>query len=200
MKLGRDHIKEQEVDIAIKKSIPTLGTNVTMLDSEFDKQLREFKSNTSHKERFRRCMLSDSYGVEIFMFKPNKNRSGGLLLKDQTGSLKSTSEIEKPTNIFKVIKVGVNIVNPRYSEGDLVMLPYNTVTGSIPNPQHAMYHQLEDSNYKPVLDDEIPKFIPTFVATLGNNAWLPPNEYDVENSDIRTFFVHQDLITGKYDY
>lgn len=198
MKLGREHITEQEVEFAVKNSIPTNGAKI--LDSEFDSQLRDFKSNTSFRERFRRCLLNDLYGVEIFMFKPNKKSGTSLLLQDVSGGLKSTVDIEKPTNIFKIIKVGSSISNPLYKEGDLVLLPYTMVTGSIPNPKHAMYHQLEDSNYKPVLDDEIPKYTPTFTATLSSNAWLPPQEYDSEDGDFRTFAIHQDLIVGKYDY
>lgn len=198
MKLGKDYIKEQEVEIMLKNSIPQ--TEVRMLDNEFDAQLRAFKEDLSYKERFRRCTLVDSYGIEIFMFLPNKNAIGGLLLKDVSGGLKSSRDISKATNIAKIIKVGEYIKEPKYKVGDLVMLPYTTVTGVLPNPQHAMYHQLEDSNYQPVMDDEIPKFIPTFVATMSNNAWLPPNEFEVDNNDFRTFYVHPDLIIGKYNY
>lgn len=198
MKLGKDYITEQEVEFAVKKSIKPIGGQI--IDNKFDQQLREFKQDTSYKERFRRCVLDKTYGVEIFTYRPNKNSSVGLLLQDDTGKLKSTQESEKPTNIFKVIKVGSGIKDAPYKEGDLVLLPFTMVTGSVPNPRHAMYHQLDDSNMKPILDDTIPQNIPSFIATLSSNAFLPPQEYETELEDVRTFYIYEDLIIGRYDY
>lgn len=195
MKLGKEYLKEQEVEIAVKKSIPT----VRDLDNDFDAQLRDFKSNTSYKERFRRCILRDEYLLEIFMYKPNKKKNTELFIQG-LGGLKNTRDIEIPTNLFKVIKVGTTIENSLYKEGDLVLLPYSMTTGSMPNPKHAMYHQLDDSNFKPVVDDEIPQYVPTFVASLGNNMFLPPDEYETEIEDARTFCIHPDLIVARYDY
>ncbi len=41
----------------------------------------------------------------------------------------------------------------------------------------------------------------TFVATLGQHAWLPPQEFDVEDENtLTTYAVYPDLIIGPYKY
>lgn len=197
LKLGKDHILDQEVELMVKESIAS--NNVPIVGGEFDKQLAEFKKDTSYKERFRRCELDDLYGIEIFMFKPKKEAAVGLLLVDN-GRTKNTKDLFHATNIAKIIKVGVNIKEPKYKVGDLVLLPYAQVTGLTPNPKHAMYHQLDDSNYKPILNEAIPEMIHTFVVTLGGSAFLPPQEFDVEDEDIKTYTAYQDFIIGKYNF
>jgi hypothetical protein len=196
LKLGRDYIKEQELDLMVKDSI---SSDVKIIDSEFDKQLRSFKQDSSYKDRFKRCELNDSYGIEIFLFKPKKDASVGLLLVNN-GKTSNTKDQFHATNIAKIIKVGKNMKDPLYKEGDLVLLPYSMITGFTPNPKYAMYHQLDDSNYKPIVDEVVSPSVYTFVATLGQYAWLPPQEFDVEDENITTYYVHQDLIIGLYKY
>lgn len=197
LKLGKDHILDQEVKIMVKESIAS--NNVPIVGGEFDKQLAEFKKDTSYKEKFRRCELDDLYGIEIFLFKPKKEAAVGLLLVDK-GKTKNTKDLFHATNIAKVIKVGVNIKEPKYKVGDLVLLPYAQVTGFTENPKYAMYHQLDDSNYKPIVDENIPYEVYTFVASMGGNAFVPPQEFDLRGEDITTYMAHQDFIIGKYNF
>ncbi len=195
-KLGKDHIAEQEVQLLVKESIPG---QIRMIDNEFDKQLRAFKNKNTYKERFRRCGLVNTYGIEIFLFKPKQDSDSPILIATG-GKVKSTSDEIVPTNIAKIIRVGEGLEEGRYKEGDLVNLPYAMVTGFTPNPKHAMYHQLDDSNYKPLIDEVLSPNVYTFVATLGQHAWLPPQEFDVEDENITTYAVYPDLIIGPYKY
>lgn len=198
LKLGKDHILEQEIDLAVKSSIST-NSDVKLVNMEFEKQLGSFKRDGSYKERFRRCELNGYYGIEIFLFRPKKDADVSILIQNSVGKVSTTKDTFVPTNIAKVIKVGRGLEDGAYKEGDLVQLPYADVTGFSPNPKHAMYHQLDDSNYKPILDDVIPPNVYTFVVTLGRNAWLPPQEFDKEDSDISTYYIHPDYLIGKYN-
>lgn len=196
VKFGRDHFKDNEVELLVGKSIESDKPLVE--ESEFFSQLLEFKNDRSYEKRFSKCGLSDRIGIEMFMFQPNKKLQASILLAGYGGGLVSTSEKKEATNIAKIIKVGSDLKDSKYKEGDLVQLPLSATVGESPNPQWYSAHQYDDSNLKPVQDDLIPKNAPTFVASMGNMAWLPPEEYKKNAHETYTYAIDQDLILGPY--
>lgn len=200
VKFGRDHIKDNEVDLMVSNSIITETDDILLKEDEFFTQLNKFKEDKSYKKRFEKCQLSDRLGIEMFMFRPNEKLKTALLLTDLTGKLMSTNDIVEATNIAKVIKVGNDLKNSKYKEGDLVMLPLTATAGESPNPKYYMAHQYDDSNLKPVQNELIPENVPTFVATMNQMAWLPPQEYKTLDHKIYTYAIYEDLILGNYAY
>lgn len=196
VKFGRDHFKDNEVELLVGKSIET-GVDLVK-PNEFFEQMRDFAADTSYKKRFEKCTLTDRIGIEMFMFQPNKKLNTSILLAGYGGGLMSSSDKREATNIAKIIKVGSDLKDSKYKEGDLVQLPLSATVGESPNPQYYSAHQYDDSNLKPVQDDLIPKNAPTFVASMGNMAWLPPEEYKKNAHETYTYAIDQDLILGPY--
>lgn len=200
VKFGRDHFKDNEVDLMVGSSIITESDDVLIGQDEFFNQLNKFKEDKSYVKRFEKCVLNDRLGIEMFMFRPNARLKASLLLTDITGKLMSTNDIVEATNIAKVIKVGNDIKDSKYREGDLVMLPLTATAGESPNPKYYMAHQYDDSNLKPVQNELLPEYVPTFVATMNQMAWLPPQEYKTLDHKIYTYAIYEDLILGSYAY
>ncbi len=200
VKFGRDHYKDNEVDLMVSSSIITETEDVLIGQDEFFNQLTKFKSDTSYRKRFEKCVLNDRLGIEMFMFRPNAKLKTALLLTDLSGKLMSTNDIVEATNIAKIIKVGNDLKDSRYKEGDLVMLPLTATAGEAPNPKYYMAHQYDDSNLKPVQNDLIPENVPTFVATMNQMAWVPPQEYKTLDHKIYTYAIYEDLILGPYAF
>lgn len=198
VKFGRDHFKDNEVDLMVGSSIITESDDVLIGQDEFFNQLNKFKEDKSYVKRFEKCVLNDRLGIEMFMFRPNAKLKASLLLTDITGKLMSTNDIVEATNIAKVIKVGNDIKDSKYKEGDLVMLPLTATAGESPNPKYYMAHQYDDSNLKPVQNELLPEYVPTFVATMNQMAWLPPQEYKTLDHKIYTYAIYEDLILGSY--
>ena len=200
VKFGKDHFRDNEVNLMVNSSIITESDDVLIGQDEFFNQLNKFKDDKSYIKRFEKCELSDRLGIEMFMFRPNAKLKTALLLTDLTGKLMSTNDIVEATNIAKVIKVGNDLKDSKYKEGDLVMLPLTATAGEAPNPKYYMAHQYDDSNLKPVQNDLIPENVPTFVATMNQMAWLPPQEYKTLDHKIYTYAIYGDLILGHYAY
>ena len=200
VKFGKDHFRDNEVNLMVNSSIITESDDVLIGQDEFFNQLNKFKDDKSYIKRFEKCDLSDRLGIEMFMFRPNAKLKTALLLTDLTGKLMSTNDIVEATNIAKVIKVGNDLKDSKYKEGDLVMLPLTATAGEAPNPKYYMAHQYDDSNLKPVQNDLIPENVPTFVATMNQMAWLPPQEYKTLDHKIYTYSIYEDLILGHYAY
>jgi hypothetical protein len=200
VKFGKDHFRDNEVNLMVNSSIITESDDVLIGQDEFFNQLNKFKDDKSYIKRFEKCDLSDRLGIEMFMFRPNAKLKTALLLTDLTGKLMSTNDIVEATNIAKVIKVGNDLKDSKYKEGDLVMLPLTATAGEAPNPKYYMAHQYDDSNLKPVQNDLIPENVPTFVATMNQMAWLPPQEYKTLDHKIYTYAIYEDLILGHYAY
>ena len=200
VKFGRDHFKDNEVGLMVNSSIITELDDIKIKQDEFFNQLNKFKEDTSYKKRFEKCILNDRLGIEMFMFRPNAKLKTALLLTDLTGKLMSTNDIVEATNIAKVIKVGNDLKDSKYKEGDLVMLPLTATAGESPNPKYYMAHQYDDSNLKPVQNELLPEYVPTFVATMNQMAWLPPQEYKTLDHKIYTYAIYEDLILGSYAY
>lgn len=200
VKFGRDHYKDNEVDLMVSSSIITESEDVLIGQDEFFNQLAKFKEDTSYRKRFDKCVLNDRLGIEMFMFRPNAKLKTALLLTDLSGKLMSTNDIVEATNIAKIIKVGNDLKDSRYKEGDLVMLPLTATAGESPNPKYYMAHQYDDSNLKPVQNDLIPENVPTFVATMNQMAWVPPQEYKTLDHKIYTYAIYEDLILGLYAF
>jgi hypothetical protein len=200
VKFGKDHFRDNEVNLMVNSSIITESDDVLIGQDEFFNQLNKFKDDKSYIKRFEKCDLSDRLGIEMFMFRPNAKLKTALLLTDLTGKLMSTNDIVEATNIAKVIKVGNDLKDSKYKEGDLVMLPLTATAGEAPNPKYYMAHQYDDSNLKPVQNDLIPENVPTFVATMNQMAWLPPQEYKTLDHKIYTYAIYGDLILGHYAY
>ena len=182
----------------VGSSIITESDDVLIGQDEFFNQLNKFKEDKSYVKRFEKCVLNDRLGIEMFMFRPNAKLKASLLLTDITGKLMSTNDIVEATNIAKVIKVGNDIKDSKYKEGDLVMLPLTATAGESPNPKYYMAHQYDDSNLKPVQNELLPEYVPTFVATMNQMAWLPPQEYKTLDHKIYTYAIYEDLILGSY--
>ena len=200
VKFGKDHFRDNEVDLMVGSSIITELDYIKIKQDEFFNQLNKFKEDTSYKKRFEKCELSDRLGIEMFMFQPNAKLKTALLLTDLTGKLMNTNDIVEATNIAKVIKVGNDLKDSKYKEGDLVMLPLTATAGESPNPKYYMAHQYDDSNLKPVQNELLPEYVPTFVATMNQMAWVPPQEYKTLDYKIYTYAIYEDLILGRYDY
>ena len=200
VKFGRDHFKDNEVDLMVNSSIITEYDDVLVGQDEFFNQLSKFKDDISYRKRFEKCDLNDRLGIEMFMFRPNAKLKAALLLTDISGKLMSTNDIVEATNIAKVIKVGNDLKDSKYKEGDLVMLPLTATAGESPNPKYYMAHQYDDSNLKPVQNELLPEYVPTFVATMNQIAWVPPQEYKTLDYKIYTYAIYEDLILGRYDY
>lgn len=194
MKLGKDYIAEQEVNFAISDSIITKGIDV----EEFYKQLNEFYEDTSYKERFSKCSLTNKIGIEIFKFQPNKRLKSKLLTVDLTGSLMSVDDVFESTHIAKVIKLPTNF-DGNYSEGDLVIMSYSDTVGQDINPDYAFMLQFAQSNMEPKLPKSVPPFTHRFISKLFDNVFLPPHEFNTKSEDVSTFAVENYKILGKYE-
>lgn len=194
-KLGKDFIREKEIDQMVSSSIEV---NQEDKNTEFYKQLREFHNDKSYVERFANCNLNSRIGIEVFKFQPNKSLKAKLLTVDLTGSLLSMDEVSESTHIAKVIKLPTDYDTP-YKEGDLVFLSIDDTVGESINPEYAFLMQFAQSNLEPKMDKPIQKTAPKFVAQMYNSAFLPPHEYGLKAELINTFAVEPYSIFGKYE-
>ena len=194
IKFGKDHFRDNEVEF-MANEVPIIKAD----PDDFNGQLKSFAEDTSYIKRFQKCELIDKYGIELFKFQPNKKLKTSLLMTDISGTLMTMTDKVESTHVAKIIKVGKFIKDPTYKVGDLVLLPISDTVGIGPNPAYYFAHQFDDSNMKPVQDESIKQSTYRFVASLFNSAWVPPQEFQIRDTELSTFAVYPDIIVGSYE-
>jgi len=197
VKFGRDHIQDQIIDFAVKDSINLIKTPAQK--DSFGEQLKEFAADNSYKEKYKKISIEDKYGVQIFMYSPNKHLKTSILTQDLSGGLLSMNEIVKATHVAKIIKVPIKPQEVKYEEGELVLLRVSDTIGEDMNPDFIFANQFADSNVKLKLEDNIPPKAPKFVSRLYDSALLLPEEYDTPSDKIDTFALENFRIVGRYE-
>lgn len=196
VKLGKDYMNEQLIDFAVKDSISLIKSPVEK--DSFGEQLKEFAADESYKEKYKKITLKDKYGVQVFMYKPNKHLKSTLLTQDISGGLLSIDEVTKATHVAKIIKLPKNKQEDSYEEGELVLLRPSDTIGEDMNPDFIFANQFADSNMELKLHENIPPKAPKFVSRLYDSALLLPEEYSTPSDKINAFAIESFRIVGTY--
>ena len=171
---------------------------------EFNKQLVKFISE-DFSNKYRYISNTEDYIIKVFVYQVKQGgKAGTILMPDMDGTLKlsgQTSFARRYINLAKIIKVGSSITNPKYQEGDLVVLPVDETTGSSPNPDFVAAMQYANSfgAEKPILPQGLKKELDTIHAKWKPYYFLLPEEYGTPVHLISTFIVSPYKILAKYD-
>jgi len=174
---------------------------------EFKKQLKEFKEDTSYKDKYKDVEIKGpQYLIEIFRYIDTKGDGGDIklskespiLMHDIYGQLRSATDAlyTKFTHVAKVIKTPSTEMN--YKSGDIVLLNPRETTGTIWNPDFLHLKQHSEANYEPILPEGMPEKIGAIQGMFQDYFFLLPEEFENEAHMITTFLIPEHKIKGLY--
>lgn len=198
-KITSDYLSDFQINKAIDESISSQRNTVDV--EEFYRQLEAFKLDSSHVERFSKCSLEDSWGIEIFKYNPNAKLESALIVTDLSGSYLTSDKVRECTHIAKIIKVPSSYQEGETLKvGDLVILNPEDTVGITKNPEWFILQQMAQSNMSPKLPADFQEYVDKITVEFKNYSFLPPHEFKTDPKDITTFAIKRFQIVGKYEF
>ena len=150
-------------------------------------------------------LKSEGVLIRLLKFSPNNATEGefkkGVLIPDFNGGFIDSSNFKDTviTPIGKVLKVHPSL-QEQYSVGELVLVDFDKVRGTVPNPLMQLYMQaLEARGVEAVEPEDTRPKIPRIEAMWMDYMFLRPWLFEPDDEDRLTYLLPTYEIKGSWD-
>ena len=170
-----------------------------------NEQLRKFRDENPFEEDLEKLTLDTEYLVEVFRYVEPTTEKSTIITYDALGRETTSKETHHThlTNLCKILKVGVNIQNPLYKEGDIVFIPLNDVKGEEFTQEYlqALQHS-RTQGIEPIIPKEMQVMMPAFYNRFKENMFSFPGDSLTTKGFVGSTLVllYPSKIKGKWEF